>query len=833
MVINFSALNTGRVANSLVDPRDIFNSLPNKPAGMNFLRGPQDQVLEKWFARRDQRDLVLKLNTGGGKTVVGLLIAKSSLAEGKGPVAYLVPDKYLVDQVIAEAGHLGIGVTTDPRAIAYIQGTSILVDTFQRLFNGRSVFGVAGSAGRTPSATRPHTVIVDDAHACLNKAEQAFRLVIPATHNAYRDLLELFASALEDQAPASHAALVAQSPSGLQQVPYWAWADKQRDVLRILQPLESEEDFQFSWPLIADSLRICRAVISSDALEIEAPCLPSDVIVGFAKAERRIYLTATLADDGVLISDLGADPVAVADPITPASAGDIGDRLILMPRQTHPDATDDQIRDMVVALAADRNVVVIVPSLRRAAYWEPFAKIVLDKNTLTWGVDQLRTNPKFGLVVLVNRYDGVDLPGDACHVLVVDGLPEALSATERIDQSQLAQSELLVARQVQRIEQGMGRATRSNDDYCVVFLLGDRLAERLYGTDARACFSPATLAQIELSEQVAEQLEGTGLEALTEAALQCLHRDPNWVAASRATLAPLRYRAANVSEISVASRSAFDHAAAGDFVNAVDAMQKAVNAASEPAVAGYLLQQLAAYQHFVNPASAQQTQKSANRKNRNVLRPLEGVEYEKLSTPTAEQGAAAATFLQARYASGNELLLGLNALSSDLSWAARADTFEQAWQDLAAHIGFTGQRPEIDTGRGPDNLWALTDGSFHVIEAKNEVKETHPVYKKHAEQLSNSMDWFRGAYGGQASAVPILIHFRAMFDKKAAVPTGCRVVNSEKLAALRDSLHAYATALVDGDAYRDSTRVGQVLATLGLTANSFTDRYATSPQQSY
>jgi hypothetical protein len=35
---------------------------------------------------------VIKQNTGGGKTVVGLLVAQSSLNEGVGPAAYVVPD---------------------------------------------------------------------------------------------------------------------------------------------------------------------------------------------------------------------------------------------------------------------------------------------------------------------------------------------------------------------------------------------------------------------------------------------------------------------------------------------------------------------------------------------------------------------------------------------------------------------------------------------------------------------------------------------------------------------------------------------------------------------
>lgn len=320
MPINFGAISTTQATSALVDPRDIFNALPSKPAEMNFLRGPQDQVLEKWFARRDQRDVVVKLNTGGGKTVVGLLMAKSSLAEGKGPVAYLVPDNYLVDQVVDEARRLGIEVTTDTN-FAYTQGRAILIDTFQKLFNGKSVFGVAGSAGRSPSATRPHTVVVDDAHACLNKAEQAFRLTIPADHSAYDALLSLFADDLEAQAPAAYLALQAKQASGVQQVPYWSWSGKKREIMAILSGISQEDGVKFSWPLLADVIPICRAVFTAEGLEIEAPCPPASIVVGFDQAERRIYLTATLADDGVLVSDLGADPAAVASPVTQQALG--------------------------------------------------------------------------------------------------------------------------------------------------------------------------------------------------------------------------------------------------------------------------------------------------------------------------------------------------------------------------------------------------------------------------------------------------------------------------------------------------------------------------------
>lgn len=53
----------------LLRPRDIFAALPSRR--WPYLRQEQGEALEKWFARRDNRDIVIKQNTGGGKTVAG------------------------------------------------------------------------------------------------------------------------------------------------------------------------------------------------------------------------------------------------------------------------------------------------------------------------------------------------------------------------------------------------------------------------------------------------------------------------------------------------------------------------------------------------------------------------------------------------------------------------------------------------------------------------------------------------------------------------------------------------------------------------------------------
>ena len=99
MKIDFGKLNTGNNVNTILQPRELFTALPNKKEGkFQYPRDVQSQVWDSWFKRREESDLVIKMNTGSGKTIVGLLILKSSLNENKVPAAYIVPDNYLVQQ---------------------------------------------------------------------------------------------------------------------------------------------------------------------------------------------------------------------------------------------------------------------------------------------------------------------------------------------------------------------------------------------------------------------------------------------------------------------------------------------------------------------------------------------------------------------------------------------------------------------------------------------------------------------------------------------------------------------------------------------------------------
>ena len=270
--LDFSSISPGSTSDSATEPRRIFSALPSKDARYGgYPRDVQSEVWEIWHARRTERDLVIKMNTGSGKTVVGLIALKSCLNEGMGPAAYIAPDLYLTEQVAEEARRLGLETTDDPNSPAFLRGRAILVANIYKLFNGRSVFGVKGS-GREP--VEMGSVLIDDAHACLATVKEQFTLKIPSAHDAYGQLFELFKEDLHAQSHAKLMDLEAGAYGAVLPVPFWAWADKGEEVMEILHPHRGSDDFQFSWPLLVDCLPICRVAISDEAIEIAPPVPP-------------------------------------------------------------------------------------------------------------------------------------------------------------------------------------------------------------------------------------------------------------------------------------------------------------------------------------------------------------------------------------------------------------------------------------------------------------------------------------------------------------------------------------------------------------------------------
>jgi len=138
-MVDFRKLRSSKKRTSITDPLEIFRRLP-KPVNINDLYTSQAEVLEEWYNRRNEKDIVFKLHTGGGKTLVGLLIAQSILNEKKEPVIYLSPKVQLVEQTLQKAAEYGISAVPYMKGEDFhddfLTGKCVLICTYQALFNG-------------------------------------------------------------------------------------------------------------------------------------------------------------------------------------------------------------------------------------------------------------------------------------------------------------------------------------------------------------------------------------------------------------------------------------------------------------------------------------------------------------------------------------------------------------------------------------------------------------------------------------------------------------------------------------------------------------------------
>ena len=186
---------------------------------------------ENWFAdHQDTRDVIVKLHTGQGKTLIGLLMLQARLNAGKGPALYLCPDNFLIAQTCDQAKQFGIATcTADPELPdEFMNGDKILVTSVQKLFNGLTKFGL------NRQSIAIETLLMDDAHACADTIREQCRIRIPSDEPAYHALRTLFADDLEMQGIGTYADICNEKRDALLPIPYWAWVVREAEIASIL-----------------------------------------------------------------------------------------------------------------------------------------------------------------------------------------------------------------------------------------------------------------------------------------------------------------------------------------------------------------------------------------------------------------------------------------------------------------------------------------------------------------------------------------------------------------------------------------------------------------------
>ncbi len=412
-----------------LDPEAIFRRAPKGASSFPDLWRGQTDALRQWHTQlRKESDVLVALNTGGGKTVVGTLIAQSLINEGLQHVVYACGTIDLIRQTAKEAARLGLSPTlrmhqkfSDDR---FETGRSFCITTYASLYQPFSRF-------RT--AYRPSAIIFDDAHTSEGYLRAAFTISVDRTKNGsiFSELCRAILPAFRqiNRGETFNDTVNDAASRGVLLVPPVAVAENADALALILRKLRSEEnpDFQYRWGALADHIRHCAMTVSHTTIELTPPFLPITTLPYFSSDAntRRVYLSATINYKSDLIRCCGRK-IDDKNIIAPRNDAGEGERLVMFSRYLD---SGTALEEAIPTIARERKLVVSVPSYPAARRWAAVASPPKPEDFST-ALEQFRQRSTGGFI-LVYRLDGIDLPDEVCRIMVMDGLPTGAAQLER------------------------------------------------------------------------------------------------------------------------------------------------------------------------------------------------------------------------------------------------------------------------------------------------------------------------------------------------------------------------------------------------------------------
>ena len=444
-----------------VDPLQIFEKLTLRGSIENIWE-PQADALRQWHEKRRASNVAIEMNTGGGKTLVGLLIAQSLVNEEKGRVLYVCSNNQLIEQTHERAKEIGL---TPARRYKtnwhdrndFDAGSTFCLTNYASVFNGKSVF----------LNDSIDALVFDDAHVAENNIRGQFTLKIPANGGVFRKILDLcrehfvnsdrFIDVMENRHPS------------IMFIPMFIVSRHASQFRRILldNGIEHDLDNLFAWEHLKDHLNHCCFITDGNSLQITPAALPLAHLGYFQETVRRIYLTATLPSRASFARTFGISEPEVIRPS--GKSGDAQRLFVFVPGEDI-----DSQRGKAKNLVERRKACVISPSKNSGQDWVPPATIY-DTQGGQQEIDRFAASENAELLCLVARYDGIDLPGDACRILILAGLPTGESLIDRFIDETIQVEAIRTSHTATRIVQAIGRIFRSNTDHGVVVLAGPKL----------------------------------------------------------------------------------------------------------------------------------------------------------------------------------------------------------------------------------------------------------------------------------------------------------------------------------------------------------------------
>lgn len=487
---------------SVSSPESMLHDIRSKK-----IEGPLARQADVWREYTDkaldQSDVAIRLPTGSGKTLVGVVLGEWRRRKFGQRVLYLCPTKQLVNQVAQQSREIyGIDVAeftgskheySVASKDAYRRNEKIAISTYSALFN------------TAPYFESPDVIILDDAHAAENYIASMWSLLVDrfSNQNIYSGLigiLEQFSPSIDFSK--SKKELDIDSIGWVEKIPSKIFFDATGAIKNFLDEGARDTSLYFTWELLRDHLGACHCYISATQILIRPLIPPTFSHAPFAGAAQRIYMSATLGAGGDLERITGRRSIYRLAPDSLTDEQGIGRRFFVFPDVAFSAAEVDEL--ISKALAKFGRGIFITPSNSMADKRIEKIKSFGEYDVFQAGEIEISKKDFISadraVAVIANRYDGMDFPHDECRLLVLDGLPKAANLQEKFLMSKMGCSTLFNDRIQTRIVQAIGRCTRANSDYAVVMILGNEWVDYLLTNDHAKFLHPELQAELEFGD---------------------------------------------------------------------------------------------------------------------------------------------------------------------------------------------------------------------------------------------------------------------------------------------------------------------------------------------
>ena len=783
-----------------VDPLALFDSLTLRSTVVQEIWRPQADALRDWHQARSVRDVLFKLNTGAGKTLVGLIAAQSMVNETQGKVIYVCANNQLLEQTKEKATEYGIDTSTyyggEWTGDVYDRGLGPALTNYQAVFNGKSIFRREALVG----------VIFDDAHTAYAIIRDQFtiRLDRDRFSNLYSAIVDLTRGHYREmgRGPIFDEVVSGRDPFTVLFVPTFISSPLANKLVTLLRQHDVPADRRtmFAWNHLRTHIKDCAIFIDAKRIEITPPLPPIAGLRPFRDDVRRLYLSATLPGDDDFCRTFGRYPAKIIEP--GGRAGETERMMLIAPKESN----DDEGVRWVKELVEERKALIMVPYGEAAARWTDIAEVFRSEEghlrirQFAESVDEK--------LVFVARYDGVDLPGEDCRILVLYGLPVGATLSEKFFRFHLrigrASDYLIAARLVQMV----GRISRGMADYGAVLILGQQLIKWILAPENLALLPSHLRSQLKLGLELRDnEAEFPGHELLPK----CLIREEDWLELYEEYMRPQAEGAGVTSEDSVdteepnekrlpeVEREFLELMWDGrheDAAKVLDRHRDLAFADSRRLGAWYMHWQAHAFAAAGYREEAEDLYRQVGQMRGDLGRlPLRGTRPrvdEQLET-TAQADAMADLLIARGRTLVHELQGAHQTLGDPTASAAR---HEESVRIVGTALAFDASRPDNDCNEGPDVLWLTPPNDRAIVlELKTKKKAAANYNRKDIGQFHQHIKWTSDQYPA-AEQIRVFVGPRRGCTRNANAPDDVWVAALSEFATLAEVLvEVYERAL--------------------------------------